>query len=379
LRWTALCKRLLIILPTCVAAGCAAPGMQMNARAPESSNVAGAPSADLKERADIYAITPKTIASLLAENQAAETARLKNLASARDAAERYRYRIGPQDILRITIWNHPELTNPSGTANELSGRVVNSDGTFFFPFVGKVQASGRTVEEIRDQLATGLGPYLKNPQVDVAVLQYRSQRAFFSGEVRNPGVFSITDVPPRITDAIAQAGGLSTEADLSNVTVARGNQTLRIDLNRLYYQGDLQQNIRLQHDDVVNVPDRRFNKVFVLGEVNRPNSLAVPNRGRFTLAEALSDSGGVNPLTANSGQIYVIRASDQSPKAEIYHLNAASPDAMILADKFDLRSRDVVFIDAVSVVRWARVVNNILPTVDILRQTLNDTSRALPR
>ncbi|MFM2399894.1 MAG: hypothetical protein RL341_2051 [Pseudomonadota bacterium] len=351
----------------------------MNARAPESSNIAGAPSADLKERADIYAITPKTITSLMAETQAAESARLKSLATARDAAERYRYRIGAQDILRITIWNHPELTNPSGTANELSGRVVNSDGTFFFPFVGKVQAAGRTVEEIRDQLATGLGPYLKNPQVDVSVLQYRSQRAFFSGEVRNPGTLPITDIPPRITDAIAQAGGLSPEADLANVTIARGSQTLRIDLNRLYYQGDLQQNIRLQHDDVVNVPDRRFNKIFVLGEVNRPNSLPIPNRGRFTLAEALSDSGGVNPLTANSGQIYVIRASDQSPKAEIYHLNAASPDAMILADKFDLRSRDVVFIDAVSVVRWARVVNNILPTVDILRQTLNDTSRALPR
>jgi polysaccharide export outer membrane protein len=51
----------------------------------------------------------------------------------------------------------------------------------------------------------------------------------------------------------------------------------------------------------------------------------------------------------------------------------------VLADRFDLRARDVVFVDTVPVVRWARVVNNILPTADFLRQTLNDTTRGLPR
>ncbi len=100
-------------------------------------------------------------------------------------------------------------------------------------------------------------------------------------------------------------------------------------------------------------------------------------RGRLTLAEALADSGGVNPLTANAGQVYVIR--DGGEKPQIYHLNAASADALILADRFDLRARDVVFVDAQPVVRWARVVNNILPAADFLRETLNDTTRALPR
>jgi polysaccharide biosynthesis/export protein len=360
--------------------GCAVPGMQMGVRASGSENVSGAASSDISQRAQVFAINPTTVASLTSEQEQMEQQKRNTLQAAKSGAVGgYKYQVGAQDVLRITVWNHPELTNPSGTANELSGRIVNSDGKFFFPFVGRVQAAGKTVEEIRDDLSKGLGPYIKNPQVDVSVLQYRSQRVFLSGEIRTPGALQVTDVPPRVTEAIAQAGGLTPEADLSSVTVTRGNTVLTVDLNKLYYQGDLQQNIYLQHDDVVNVPDRRFNKVFVLGEVVRPNSLQMPARGRFTLAEALSDSGGTNPISANSGQIYVIRASANSLKPDIYHLNAASPDALVLADKFNLRPRDVVFVDAAQVVRWARVVNYILPSVDSFREILNDTTRGLPR
>lgn len=360
--------------------GCAVPGMQMNVRASGSENVSGAPSSDISQRAQVFAINSTTVATLANEYEQAEQQKRSNLQLVKSGiTSGYKYQVGAQDVLRVTVWNHPELTNPSGTANELSGRIVNSDGKFFFPFVGRVQAAGRTVEEIRDDLSRGLGPYIKNPQVDVSVLQYRSQRVFLSGEIRTPGALQVTDIPPRVTEAIAQAGGVTTEADLSSVTVTRGNTTLTVDLNKLYYQGDLQQNIHLQHDDVVNVPDRRFNKVFVLGEVVRPNSLQMPARGRFTLAEALSDSGGTNPISANTGQIYVIRASINSTKPDIYHLNAASPDALVLADKFNLRPRDVVFVDAAQVVRWARVVNYILPSVDSFRELLNDTTRGLPR
>jgi polysaccharide export outer membrane protein len=101
-------------------------------------------------------------------------------------------------------------------------------------------------------------------------------------------------------------------------------------------------------------------------------------RGQLTLAEALAEAGGVNPLSANAGQVYVIR-SGESARAQIYHLNAASPDALLLADRFALAARDVVYVDAAPVVRWARLINNILPSADFFRNTLNDTTRALPR
>src|SRR5690606_28218543 len=115
----------------------------------------------------------------------------------------YQYLVGAQDILQITVWNHPELSNPTATANQLSGRVVNADGTFFYPYVGRVKAAGRTVMAIRDDLAKRLATYLVEPQVDVSVFGYRSQRAFVMGEVETPGQYAITDVPPTVADFIA--------------------------------------------------------------------------------------------------------------------------------------------------------------------------------
>jgi polysaccharide export outer membrane protein len=223
------------------------------------------------------------------------------------------------------------------------------------------------------------------------VFKFRSQRVVVSGEVKTPQTVPITDVAPTLSEMISQAGGLTPEADLGNITVTRAGATTRVDMYAYYYQGALDQNFLLQHGDVVNIPDRRYNKVFVLGEVGRPNavltsaggsnasgpsSLVMP-RGRYSLAEALSDAGGVNPFSANAGQIYVIREGDTKP--QIYHLDAANPAALLLAEQFDMRARDVVYVDAVGVVRWARVVSNILPTLDFLRLSGETFSPKLPR
>jgi polysaccharide export outer membrane protein len=361
---------------TLVSAGCAAPGMRMDASAKHNSNPGGADSGDIAKRADIYAISPQLVATMTEQRQAELKQAKLSLGRPPDPAE-YRYVLGPQDVLRITVWNHPELTNPSGTANELSGRIINADGTFFYPYMGNVQAAGRTVQEVRTTLERGLGNILKSPQIDVSVLQYRSQRVFVAGEVRNPGAVPITDVPVSIADAIAQTGGLGPEADLSNVTVTRGDRNYVVDLYALFYDGEIGRNTRLQNGDILNVPERRYNKVFVLGELLRPGSIQMP-RGRMSLSEALSDAGGANPLSANAGQIYVIREG-ANKRIQIFHLNAETADALIVADRFDLRARDVVYVDAAKVARFARVINNLIPSLELLRESISDFSPRFPR
>ena len=358
-------------------AGCSAPGMRMDAYADRNSNPGGADSSDIAKRADIYAITPKLVATMMSQRDAELKQAKLTFGKPPGEPATYNYILGPQDVLRITVWNHPELTNPSGTANELSGRIINADGTFFYPFVGNVQAAGRTVQEVRDTLEKGLAGVLKSPQIDVSVLTYRSQRVFVAGEVRNPGAVPITDVPVSIADAIAAVGGPGPEADLSNVTVTRGERTYTLDLYGMYYEGQIGRNTRLQSGDILNIPERRYNKVFVLGEVLRPGSLQMP-KGRLSLAEALSDSSGVSPFSANSGQIYVVRLGPND-RIQVFHLNAETADALVLADRFDLRARDIVYVDAAKVVRFARVINNLIPTLDLLRQTIDDFSPRFPR
>lgn len=334
-----------------------------------------AQSEDLKSRADLLKIDLPTLQSLREQSRQASQQALP--ASFQSSDQPYQYRVAPQDVLLVTVWNRPELNNPSNTSNELSGRVINADGTVYYPFVGSFKAGGKTVQEVRNLLTTGLTRVIKLPQVDVSVLQYRSQRVLVSGEVRTPGLVPITDVPPDLTKIIASAGGATSEADLTNVTLTRGNETVRLDLQALYYNGDLRSNVRLQHGDIVNVPERRASRVFVTGEVIRPAALMLP-RGAFTLADALADAGGVNPLSANTGQIYVLRRGTDD-RAKIYHLNAEAPDALLLADQFELNARDVVYVDAASVVRLGRVLSNILGPAGLAREILNDTVRGLPR
>lgn len=281
------------------------------------------------------------------------------------------YRIGPRDILSITVWDHPELTIPAGSFRdaESSGHLVKEDGTLFYPYVGRLKVAGMTMEKLRRVLASRLSTFIENPQLDVRVIAYRSQRAYVVGEVAEPGIQPIDDVPLTVTEAINRAGGITERADLRNVTLSRNGEVYDINLLAIYEDGDLSQNVLLKHGDVLSVADanRSQNKVFVLGEVVQPSSQVI-NKGRMTLTEALSDAGGVDPVSSNPGRIYVIRSALEKP--EIFHLNARSPDALLLADRFELAPRDVIYVDTAEVTRWNRVISQILPTA----QTLNQTS-----
>lgn len=322
-----------------------------------------------------YRLTPIDAISIKALESQSRTNTANLSANLKADAGTYQYKIGVGDLVRITVWDHPELTNPSGnTTGQLQGQVVLPDGTFYFPFLNKVRALGRTTEEIRLEMTKNLEEFIRSPQVDVTVQSagFRSQKFYVSGEVGKPGFFPITDVPTRLSDAIAQAGGLSREADLNNVTLQRENQTLVLNAYKLLYEGDLSQNILLQNGDVLNIPDRRLRKVFLMGEVIRPSSFVMPV-GKLTLAEVLSDVGGINQNTANAQQVYVIRQSGTSAAKEnevasldIFHLDSSSPTSVLYADQFEMQPRDVVYVDPVRLVRINRLLGTILPSLQVL-------------
>ncbi len=290
------------------------------------------------------------------------------------------YLIGPRDILNITVWEYPELTIPAGQfrSAETAGTVVGEDGNIFFPYAGVVHAIGKTVEELRQELTKKLSVYVEQVQLDVRVASYRSQRVYVVGEVVTPGIQAVKDIPLTVLEAINNAGGLGPEADSRNITLTRGDKTFSINLLALYEGGDLRQNIRLQGGDVLNVADRQFNKVFVLGETNLVNSITggsnqtqrsrsiIMNKGRLTLTEALSEGGGINQETADAARIFVFRGGTVSGKPEIFHLDAKSPDALLLADRFPLEPRDVIYVDRAEGIRWNQIIDQIQPTVTLL-------------
>jgi polysaccharide export outer membrane protein len=282
------------------------------------------------------------------------------------------YRVGPGDILSITVWEHPELTIPAGEfrSAETAGNVVGEDGNIYYPYAGIVKAAGRTVEEIREELTKKVSGYIERLQLDVRVASYRSQRVYVVGEVAQPGIQLVKDIPLTVLEAINSAGGVTKDSDRRNITLTRGEKTYSINLLALYEGGDISQNVMLKHGDVLNVPDREFNKVFVLGETGasgtgsaRSRSIYM-NKARMTLTEAISDAGAPDQTTSDPARIFVFRGGLGKP--EIFHLDAKSPDALILADRFPLQPRDLVYIDRAEGIRWNQIIAQIQPTITLL-------------
>lgn len=291
-------------------------------------------------------------------------------------ARSYEYRIAPHDVLSVIVWDHPELTIPAGEfrAADAAGHPVTAAGTMFYPHVGVVHVAGKTLSQARELLSEKLAKYVEKPQLDVKVAAFRGFRVQVTGELMAPSTVPITDVPMRALDAIAFARGPNPEADLRNVTLARDGQLHKLDLQAVNELGAVSQNWLLKDGDILHVPDRSRNKVFVMGEVRKPSS-RVMVKGRMTLAEAINDAEGFDPLTSNPGGVYVFRGSYAKP--HIYRLDARSPDAMLLAAQFELQPRDVVYVSTYALTQWNRIVQQMLPTVQALWFSLDVATRSL--
>ncbi len=276
------------------------------------------------------------------------------------------YVIGNGDVLQIIVWDHPELTIPAGQFRdaETSGQQVGEDGYLYYPYVGMIKASGMNIAALRDVLTEKLSTYIQDPQLDARVVGFRSKRVYVVGEVNTPGILPLNDIPLTIADAISRSGGLTEDAFKSGVNVSRKGEVHEIDLKALYDHADSSQNLTLKHGDIVNVLDRSQQKVFVMGEVKTPKSVEIIN-GHLTLAAALGEVGGVNQNTANPGGIYVVRGTDKD-RPQIFHLDARYATGMLLAERFDMRAQDVIFVDTAGISQWNRVITQLLPSISII-------------
>lgn len=344
--------------------GCAAsPGMYFNANA--NVNAVG-PDA----KPDITPITMDLVRELRAKSKPFND-RVEELYGTAKP-----YQIGPGDIISVVVWDHPELVFPTQTysigaafeiptstgGSNMPGYVVSPNGDIQFPYAGVMKVSGKTANAVRDEMARVLSRVVRNPQMTVRVLGFRSQRVYVDGEVRTPGMLAIDDAAMTLVEALNRAGGvLNTTGDNSRIRVTRGERSWYVNIPAMLAKGKDPARILLRSGDIVRVEQREDSKVFVTGEVVRPSSLLMRN-GRMTLNEALGDAGGVNPTSANAEQIYVIRktASD-APK--VYHLDGTSPVALAIAEGFELEPKDVVYVDAREVVRWSRVMSLLVQPV----------------
>jgi len=280
------------------------------------------------------------------------------------------YRIGPSDILAVLVWDHPELSGVpavlAGGATDSGplpvappGFVVDHAGMLHFPYAGLVPVAGLTQEQAALALAAALARYVRDPRVGLSVQSYRSQRIYIDGQVKNPGVQPINDLPMTLIEAVNRAGGFLADADQSRVVLERGASLHVLDLRHLVESDVNPTRIMLRHGDLVHVLAREENKVFVSGEVPTPRALPM-HSGRMSLSEALGEAGGISAATGDSRQVYVVRRGMAGPT--VYQLDARAPGAMAVAEEFELDPKDVVYVAPTSLANWHRAVSLIFPS-----------------
>ena len=151
------------------------------------------------QKFQIQVVSPYLIQKLARDHQAEVATRPADPNAALLAT--YQYKVAPHDILSVIVWDHPELTSPTGQyrSPEENGQLVYADGTMFYPFVGYVSVAGKTVIEIQRDLTSRLRHAIKDPQVSVRVARFLGLRVETAGEVKVPQTLYLDSIPLRVS------------------------------------------------------------------------------------------------------------------------------------------------------------------------------------
>lgn len=292
------------------------------------------------------------------------------LANGQNAPSPGDYRIGANDLLKITVFEAPDLSGPVR---------VGGDGDISMPLLGTIRATGLTPRELELVLQALLRrTYMKDPQVMVTVTEMQSHSVSVLGAVLKPGVFQIRGTKS-VLEMLSMAGGLAADAGnavlvmrgassdyspellsqarlkngstdetprvIPTSTVSRssaepnGQSTIEISLKRLLDSGDPKYNIPVYPGDIVKVKTAGI--VYVVGDVMRPGGFPVKDNEHITVLQAIALGAGIAP-DADRSKAKIIRVAENGQQIELpVHLNK------ILSGKVPdpaLQPKDILFI-----------------------------------
>lgn len=280
------------------------------------------------------------------------------------------YVLGPNDVISVNVYSHPDLSvpNPLQYGNS-GGALITSDGTVQLPLIGNAAVGGLTLPQAQQKLQVAYATYVVNPKVAVEIQEAQSLRYYLLGAFTSPGV-KYPAHQLHLLDALALGGSVDISgADLYQAYVAQNSVKLPVDLHALLVNGDMSQNVTLAPGDAIVIPTSANENAFVFGSVSKPG--AVPfQSGALSLLQALSDAGlDLTSMTNGKlGQVRVIRS--QGVNAQYFVVNAAMIEDGKAAP-FQLQPGDVVYVPANAIGTWNQAISALLPSLQAVSGILN--------
>ncbi|HEQ98210.1 MAG TPA: hypothetical protein ENO22_02585 [candidate division Zixibacteria bacterium] len=260
------------------------------------------------------------------------------------------YKIGPEDVLKISFWQDPAL-------NQVVS--VRQDGKITLSVIGEVTAAGLTPQELATKIGDQVSRYNKQiSQATVEVLQYNSQKVFITGHVLSPGKYAFEEMP-NVWELIKEAGGVTEQGDLSNVVIIRGSvnkgEIVNVNLANLIAEGDPSRYPELYPEDIVEVkrassasgpglPSKaaateRKNIVYVIGRVGAPGTITLEEN--MDCLDAIALAGGPTP-DADLGKVKIFNKQDPYSNVIIVDIEKRSEKGT--PPRYTLRPEDTILI-----------------------------------
>ncbi|MBE3110912.1 MAG: polysaccharide biosynthesis/export family protein [Acidobacteria bacterium] len=245
------------------------------------------------------------------------------------------YRIGPKDLLEITVFELPELNQTVR---------VSEDGSITLSLLGRVEVAGLTAQELERKLASLLDKqYTKGAHVTVFIREY--QKVSVNGAVGRPGMYELVG-PTTLLQIIAQAGGLTAQAMTELFVFRQGEddkQTkITIRLGDLMTSGNPELNIEVRPKDVITIPIDQMQNVFLYGEVRNPGAIPYLSSKKITLLQAIAQAGGTTEW-AKKSRVMIKRKDNKTGKEMKINVNLKNMINGKIAD-IVLEEGDVVIV-----------------------------------
>lgn len=291
----------------------------------------------------------------------------------------HEYKLSYGDVLSIQLWNYPEIAPPlNSNSNNLSiqayGYSIDQSGYIQLPLIGRYLVAGKTLFQLNQDLHKKFAHYLRSPDVIVRVISYQGQSFSVQGSVEKAGRFYLSDQPTSIYAAIGMAGGMNPVGDANAITLIRDGKTYQLNSVELEESGYSLNKIFLQFDDTIYVNTKENNKIYLIGEAGLNKALAMRDQG-ISLSDVLGEGMGINPNSANSSKIYIVRNDEKQQKTMLYHMDLSNIGDIGLANKFFMKRNDIVYVDATGLARWQRVINQVVPLSGIVNAAANAANK----